>query len=418
MTQTQQNFANTASKIEQMEQMVSAGLSRSKDRQSQHSLEAEQLGLRKSVDGKYEQVENANDSGPATAYGGSRRAASIGKGSSTGKGPNAEASAASGPQQAFALRRLNTIVPEKIHDEMIQKGYRPSSKQDGQFEYDSDTIEKYEMISNEFDYEAIRQDSQFGIKQYKDCIYRGQLNQNRKREGLGVLVYQNGRVYEGEWIENKRHGRGYELFSTGNSYHGTYEGGKANGKGVYQWKNGEVYDGEWMMGIKHGYGVWKGTNGESYIGQWQAGKAQGYGVHVFANGDKYEGEWLQCLRHGNGSDFFANGDCYVGQYTAGKPEGFGQYKWKNGSSYTGQFLNGLKHGHGKWKKKQADEFGNTKCNSYEGMYENDKKHGYGVFEWESGNRYEGNYNEDERDGYGVMRWTDESTYMGMWNQGI
>ncbi len=81
-------------------------------------------------------------------------------------------------------------------------------------------------------------------------------------------------------------------------------------------------------------------------------------------------------------------------------------------------MNGLKHGHGKWKKKQADEFGNTKCNSYEGLYENDKKHGWGVFEWESGNRYEGNYSEDERHGYGVMKWTDESTYMGIWDQGI
>ena len=74
---------------------------------------------------------------------------------------------------------MQTKVPTQVHDDMVQKGYRPSSKHDGQFEYDSDTIEKYEMISNEFDYEAIRQDNQFGIKQYKDCIYRGQLNQSR-----------------------------------------------------------------------------------------------------------------------------------------------------------------------------------------------------------------------------------------------
>ena len=78
----------------------------------------------------------------------------------------------------------------------------------------------------------------------------------------------------------------------------------------------------------------------------------------------------------------------------------------------------MKHGHGKWKKKQADELGNAKCNSYEGMYEQDKKHGYGVFEWESGNRYEGNYCEDERHGYGIMKWTDESQYMGVWDRGI
>ena len=89
------------------------------------------------------------------------------------------------------------------------------------------------MISNEFDYEEVRKLENFGIKQYKDCIYRGQLNDNRQREGLGVLVYQKGRVYEGEWIKNKRSGRGYEIFTSGNSYHGSYDDGKPNGKGVY-----------------------------------------------------------------------------------------------------------------------------------------------------------------------------------------
>ena len=215
---------------------------------------------------------------------------------------------------------VDSKVPEGIREQLINQGFRPSSRHDGQFEYESDSIEVYQMISNEFDYEGVRKLPDFGIKQYKDCIYRGQLNPaTRQREGLGVLVYTNGRTYEGEWLKNRRHGRGYEFFSNGNSYHGTHEDGKANGKGVYQWKHGEVYDGEWMKGIKHGYGVWKGQNGESYIGQWVNSKAQGYGVHVFANGDKYEGEWRQCLRHGNGSDFFANGDCYVGQYANGKP---------------------------------------------------------------------------------------------------
>ena len=56
---------------------------------------------------------------------------------------------------------------------MLERGFRPSSKHDGHFEYDSDTIERYEMISNEFDYEEVRKGSDFGIKQYKDCIYRG-----------------------------------------------------------------------------------------------------------------------------------------------------------------------------------------------------------------------------------------------------
>ena len=86
-------------------------------------------------------------------------------------------------------------------------------------EYESETIELYEMISQEFDYEALRKDSQFfNIKQYKDSIYRGEINDKRKRHGKGVIVYDAGRIYEGEWENDKRHGRGFELFTNGNRF--------------------------------------------------------------------------------------------------------------------------------------------------------------------------------------------------------
>jgi hypothetical protein len=86
-------------------------------------------------------------------------------------------------------------------------------------EYESETIELYEMISSEFDYDLLRKQSPFfNIKQYKDSIYRGEINKKRKRSGKGVVVYDTGRIYEGEWENDKRHGRGFELFSNGNTY--------------------------------------------------------------------------------------------------------------------------------------------------------------------------------------------------------
>jgi hypothetical protein len=113
-------------------------------------------------------------------------------------------------------------------------------------DYESETIELYEMISELFDYDLLRKESaNFNVKQYKDSIYRGEINEKRKREGKGVIVYETGRIYEGEWSHDKRHGRGYELFSNGNTYQGDYLKGKAEGKGAYIWRNGEVYDGEW-----------------------------------------------------------------------------------------------------------------------------------------------------------------------------
>lgn len=76
-----------------MENMVSDGLNEVNNRSSKHSLEAAELGLRKSTVGKYEPI-GANkiltakleNTGPAKAYGNP------------------------------GLRRLKTIVPEKILD--------------------------------------------------------------------------------------------------------------------------------------------------------------------------------------------------------------------------------------------------------------------------------------------------------------
>lgn len=80
---------------------------------------------------------------------------------------------------------------------------------------------QYEMESNEFDYEELRLQENFYIKQYKDSTYKGEI-ESRKRHGKGVIIYFNGRVYEGEWLKDKRHGRGYERYINGNIYNGEY----------------------------------------------------------------------------------------------------------------------------------------------------------------------------------------------------
>jgi hypothetical protein len=52
------------------------------------------------------------------------------------------------------------------------------------------------MESSEFLFEELLQSEHFAIKHYKDSIYRGEVVE-RKREGKGVILYNNGRVYEG-----------------------------------------------------------------------------------------------------------------------------------------------------------------------------------------------------------------------------
>ncbi|CAI2381275.1 unnamed protein product [Moneuplotes crassus] len=281
--------------------------------------------------------------------------------------------------------------------------------------------ETYQPESKLFDYESLKQSPNFCVKPYHNAIYRGEVLSQvldgglRKevRHGFGVMLYHNGRVYEGQWINDKRNGKGYERYKNNNIYEGDFKDGKAHGGGIFKWEAGETYNGQWHKGLKQGQGVWRGNEGEYYIGEWKESRTHGKGIYVWSNGDKYEGEWKNGLKHGQGSDIFKNGDVYVGSYQFGKAHGEGQYTWKNGSVYTGQFSDGMKHGKGKWVKDRK-----ANSNSFIGNYYLDKKQGHGEFRWASGNVYKGNYKNDLRNGFGEMTWTDGSFYKGNWVNGI
>ena len=248
----------------------------------------------------------------------------------------------------------------------------PGGETQGKPENDSGDAESvtsdYQMTSDIFQYDELRYQENFCIKKYKNAAYKGQVNlESRKREGFGVLLSDGNRIYEGQWLADKRNGQGYETYKNGGSYRGGFKANKPHGKGIYTWANGEVYDGEWVHSCKTGFGVWRGLAADTYMGEWRDNKVWGFGVHQWQNGDKYEGEWARSLKNGQGTDFFANQDKYNGEYKDGKPDGYGQYKWKSGAIYVGEFKQGMKHGKGKWKRDEKAE----KSNQYTGAYVHD-----------------------------------------------
>lgn len=159
-------------------------------------------------------------------------------------------------------------------------------------------VDNYTFRNSDIQKEKVMESQFMKIKKYKDCIYFGEVL-NGKRHGtgthlplifflnvlsIGVMVYVNGRVYEGEWENELKHGKGLEISPNGNTYKGQFLNGKPEGFGNFRWYHGEMYEGQWRAGLKHGSGIWKGANGESYVGEWKNGKPDGYGVHVFKNG--------------------------------------------------------------------------------------------------------------------------------------
>ncbi len=63
-------------------------------------------------------------------------------------------------------------------------------------------------------------------------------------------------------------------------------------------KLGFVYDGEWVNDSKEGKGTCIFFDGSKFEGYWAEDKPNGYGVFYYANGAKVEGKWNLGVREG------------------------------------------------------------------------------------------------------------------------
>lgn len=70
------------------------------------------------------------------------------------------------------------------------------------------------------------------VKIYGDRIYFGQMNNWGNPQGQGIMVYENGRVYEGDWVNGYFQGNGVLFFADGDLYAGEWKNGKPDGDGV------------------------------------------------------------------------------------------------------------------------------------------------------------------------------------------
>jgi hypothetical protein len=51
--------------------------------------------------------------------------------------------------------------------------------------------------------------------------------------------------YEGDWLNDQRHGNGRQEFPSGDVYDGDWIKDAREGKGVCKFANGDVYEGAW-----------------------------------------------------------------------------------------------------------------------------------------------------------------------------
>ena len=192
----------------------------------------------------------------------------------------------------------------------------------------------------------------------------------------------------------------------------SYEGrgvlvrGKPNGRWVGIW-NGRRYDGEYRDGKRHGHGALTLAGGHRYEGEWRDDKLHGYGITTWVDGERYEGEYRDGKKHGHGTQTWPSGAGYEGEFRDGsrtdrertlgptprydgdhrdgKPHGRGTHTWADG---------GAMRATGGTVISTGAEFtlGRTAA-AMKASIGDGKKHGHGTRTWADGTRYEGDWHD-------------------------
>lgn len=256
------------------------------------------------------------------------------------------------------------------------------------------------------------------IEYVTGSIYIGTCNDKFCPNGMGTMTYGNtdsgffknddfanrsGEImYEGNWLFGKRHGPGKLIYYDGVICKGIWVNDVCEGALEITVDYGTIFCEQvsdkminsCVIAYNDGH-VYKGNCNNKFC-------PNGFGTMTYADGSKYKGSWLNGLKHGYGkmshSDNpilstkhkikpgdaklitewshgiiislkieYENGSVYQGSCDEKlRPHGYGVMKYHDRSIYYGYWANGLRHGHGLHSLSNGDY--------YSGYWFNDKKH--------------------------------------------
>lgn len=93
-------------------------------------------------------------------------------------------------------------------------------------------------------------------------------------DGIGKYIYSDGDIYEGSFMNSKRHGNGKYQYIEGDYYEGDWNYDSRDGLGYYKWPSGNEYIGYWANNSQNGKGTKYYTTGEVDAGEWKNGSFQ------------------------------------------------------------------------------------------------------------------------------------------------
>ena len=220
-------------------------------------------------------------------------------------------------------------------------------------------------------------------------------------------------------------GIGKMFMSEGGIYTGQFNQGLREGKGILVYEDGEKYDGEWKNDKCHGLGTFIDPyNKATYVGAFVKGLKKGFGAEECANSYRYTGAWKNDQWHHSGTliCYYPNGrlkSTYLGNFENGHIHGTGTLTIFNHSLYNGEFYEGKMHGSG-----VLTDLSSSLSKIYDGEFQNGFKEGNGTETFEKHYIYTGKWKKNKWHGEGKLTEfcvgtnTPEHTYTGTFQNGV
>ena len=191
---------------------------------------------------------------------------------------------------------------------------------------------------------------------------------NKQKNGRIIEYDDYGNLlFDGEYLNGKRNGKGKEYDFGELIYEGEYLNDKRNGKGKeYNKSKTFIFEGEFYNDLK-----WTGTayNNGGILYKLKNGKCNSI-VELINDGSLFfKGQYVDGKRYGKGIEYYNKYYNFVGEYLNGKRHGIGKEYQYGKLIYEGEFLNDERNGKGK-------EYFDSEL-KYEGGFLNGKRHGKG-----------------------------------------
>ena len=154
-------------------------------------------------------------------------------------------------------------------------------------------------------------------------LYVG-LFQKDKLNGKGLkYILDKDHIYKGDFVNFSRHGYGMD-YRDSSKYEGEFINDKKNGKGKIELKTGDIYIGEFKNNTISGLGkyIWKNRMHE-YEGNFLNGKFHGQGIYKWGENQYFKGFYVNGIKEGKGEIGYNNGKKCVINFKNGKPDGKG-----------------------------------------------------------------------------------------------